>query len=308
MSDLLAPVRTALDEAQAGIDAVQAQADAAVAERDAAVARLRFSRPAVRVGAGITGNADPAAFEARLGATLGVRRTYWGGTAASLTAAAARVKADVAAGRLPIVSFKPPLPWADMAAGKGDGWLANVAETIGLAALPKVAWVAIHHEPENDTNTDAGRDAWQMMQDRLTPLDGIPGVAFGAILMGYHSLGTELRWTLENCLPEYGGLKWLAFDPYQRTLNTPLDTYLDTLAAYCNPRSMAWGLTETGITADAFAQRPTWFADTVTGIADRGGSVFTYFNSNVNSVAPWLMEPGGPRETAFAEVVRATKP
>jgi hypothetical protein len=307
MSDLLAPVRTALDEAQAGIDAVQAQADAAVAERDAAVARLRFSRPAVRVGAGITGNADPAAFEARLGATLGVRRTYWGGTAASLTAAAARVKADVAAGRLPIVSFKPPLSWADMAAGKGDGWLNSVAQNIAEAAAPGVAWVAIHHEPENDTNTDAARDSWTKMQWRAATLLQVPGIAFGACLMGYHSLpSSPARWQLEECIPG-SAMKWLAFDPYQRTLNTPLDTYLDTLAAYCNPRSMAWGLTETGITADAFAQRPTWFADTVTGIADRGGSVFTYFNSNVNSVAPWLMEPGGPRETAFAEVLKASR-
>src|SRR5690606_12770634 len=64
-------------------------------------------------GAGFSDASDMAATEKTAGRPLGVRRTYYQGN--QVDNAIKTVKADLAAGRLPWISFKAPYSWAEMA-------------------------------------------------------------------------------------------------------------------------------------------------------------------------------------------------
>ena len=55
------------------------------------------------VGAAYGGNADPSSWERDLGRNLGVRRTYW--RADQVSASVKTARADLAAGRIPWMSF-----------------------------------------------------------------------------------------------------------------------------------------------------------------------------------------------------------
>jgi hypothetical protein len=98
------------------------------------------------LGAAYGGNSDPTAWEGDLGRQLGVRRTFWQST--NVDSAVRTAKADVAANRVPWLSFKLPHSWPDMVAGKGDAWAKDIA--LKLKAVDGPVWVAFHHEPEND--------------------------------------------------------------------------------------------------------------------------------------------------------------
>src|SRR4051812_11258173 len=64
------------------------------------------------VGAAYGSNSDPSGWEKQLGRPLGVRRTYWGPSQVDDAVAVAR--ADVAARRIPWISFKVPYSWEEM--------------------------------------------------------------------------------------------------------------------------------------------------------------------------------------------------
>ena len=117
-----------------------------------------------------------------MGQQLGVRRTYWGAT--QVDSAVKIAKTDLAAGRLPWISFKLPYGWADMAAGKGDAWIRDLATK--LSKLNGPVWLAFHHEPEGDGDIKQ----WTAMQARLAPIvrSTAPNVAYSIVLTGWHQL------------------------------------------------------------------------------------------------------------------------
>lgn len=85
-------------------------------------------------------------FEAELGTTLACYRSFfkhWEN--AKLIE---RAGLDIAAGRVPVLSIKPPKPWAELA--KDTAWLDGLMEP--LAALNAPVYLAINHEPENDAH------------------------------------------------------------------------------------------------------------------------------------------------------------
>lgn len=112
-----------------------------------------------------------AANEKAAGAVVGVQRHYW--TEAQSPAAIVppngglyqAVRADHAADRLPLVSFK--LPLSEVAAGSHDSQLdALIAE---LQSYDKPTAVILWHEPENDPITAATYSAAQKhFRSRLT--------------------------------------------------------------------------------------------------------------------------------------------
>ena len=59
-----------------------------------------------------------------------------------------RCRDDLAHGRLPHVSTKPPGTWQAVAAGAADDWLASMFRPLGEAGGAVV--FTLHHEPEND--------------------------------------------------------------------------------------------------------------------------------------------------------------
>lgn len=235
------------------------------------------------------------------------------------------VKADIAAGRkTSSISFKVPASWADMAAGKQDVWAKNLADTLVAAnSSGHTIRVAFHHEPENDTGTNdgstvAGRDNWKKMQAHLSTFYDKPGIQYVAILMGYHTVNgsatMKALWNLDDCIPTNAKVKGVGFDAYQTkgvngsTKWTDMNAYFTLLGTWARAHNMAWGISETGISSTAFAERPTYFTDTIAQMKAQKGSWFEYFNSDLNSPDPkWSFTASDQRGKAFGALLKAER-
>ncbi|MEP7089189.1 MAG: hypothetical protein ABI776_03695 [Nocardioidaceae bacterium] len=281
--------------------------------------------PDFLVGGATGGNASPATLEDHAGAPYGVRRTYHGSTASAVAA----VLENMGAGRRQSeLSFKAPAEWKAMSTGSGDAWAADLATQLAAAVkgTNHVVRLAVNHEPENDhvtksngaAYTTAEQDAyqrdWTAMQARLAPKFTAPGLRFGAIFMGYHQFyGSQVkRWNLTTCVPrDLPALSWLGFDIYETwgvsgsSKWRPFSTaYFPQIQAWCTANNKDWYMSETGLTEKAFDARPTWFTDTFAVGQRYGMRGFSYFNTNLNSIAGWQMVAGDSRETAWLKLVR----
>lgn len=87
-----------------------------------------------------------ASFEAQVGAPLACYRSFFKHWEAPKLVE--RASEDVAAGRVPLVSIKPPKPWAELA--KDSAWLDGLMEP--LSRLDAPVYLTINHEPENDAH------------------------------------------------------------------------------------------------------------------------------------------------------------
>ncbi len=236
-------------------------------------------------------NTDPSSLEKNLGAPLGVRRTYY--RADQVAGAVRNAKADLAAGRLPWISFKLPSSWSAMASGSGDAWARDIAAQ--LAKLNGPVWVAFHHEPEGD----GAISDWRKMQERLAPImrKGAPNVAFTVVLTGWHQFYGPSEYSLDNIWPRNVQVDVAGFDVYNshgvvkngKVLKpTDMDeAYFAKIDKWADQKGVAWGLAETGYTDTAVKEDPTWIARTTREMAARGGVAMTYFNTSLNSIAPW---------------------
>lgn len=95
-------------------------------------------------------------------APLAMSRRFY--RAHQLDRLAEAVRGDVASRVLPFVSCKPPLPWADMAAGDGAAWLDRLLDH--LDDVGSDVWLALHHEPENDRGRGRPED-WVALQQHV---------------------------------------------------------------------------------------------------------------------------------------------
>jgi hypothetical protein len=85
-----------------------------------------------------------AGLERAIGERLSCHRTYF--VAGQENALVAQARNDVALGRVPLVSIKPPAGWAETAGN--TAWLDSLARP--LSQVPGPVYLIIHHEPEND--------------------------------------------------------------------------------------------------------------------------------------------------------------
>jgi hypothetical protein len=263
------------------------------------------------LGAAYNSNTDPTAWEAEMGGPLGVRRTYWSPT--QVASAVNVAKTDLAAHRIPWISFKLPHTWAEMAAGKGDVWARDLATR--LAQLNGPVWVAFHHEPEGDGNIAD----WKAMQEHLAPIvrSTAPNVAYTAILMGWYQISGDTRYSLANVWPNTK-IDIAGFDPYNwyGTMKSTgvIDTrqvdmkttYFDPISAWAASKGVAWAVAETGYTDSAHQVDPTWIQRTLTGLEADNGIAMTYFNSSLNSDATWTWVLGPAKKAAFAATLAGT--
>lgn len=277
--------------------------------------------PKFYVGGATAGNGDPTPLEKKAGAPYGIRRTYHDH---DVKAVVKVVKTNMAAGRaISEISMKSP-NWADSASGKDDAWAKDAAAQLAAAVkgTDHVVNVIVNAEPENDTGTNvgnsaAGRNAWKAMQARFAPFFDLPGLSFGVCLMGFHEFyGEKALWNLEASVPKDRTVKWVSFDIYetygvkQNGVKSAKwqqfeNSYFKPISVWCQVNGKTWHLTETGVSPDAFALKPTYFTDIIVLVQKYGGTAYSYFNSNLNSPDPvWQMEPDGPREKAFLAAVR----
>lgn len=260
------------------------------------------------LGAAYGSNTDPAAWERKMGHRLGVHRTYFNGS--EVDEAVAQARDDLAHQRIPWISFKLPHSWAAMAAGEGDSWTLDLSHR--LARLPGPVWVAFHHEPEGDGNI---RD-WTKMQNRLAPIvrGAAPNVAFSVILSGWNQLYGEHQYRLPSLWPETT-IDLVGFDVYNKygvmkngrriTTHTQFKQhYFARFEHFAQSHGVAWGLAETGQTDLAASEDPLFVQHLYNSVNEHGGVAMAYFNSTVNSIAPWRLE--GAKDADFAATLRET--
>lgn len=150
-------------------------------------------------GAAVGGNGDPIVrHETPAGHVMGCRRTFWSWNQAATTMITT-AKADVAKGRTPCVSFKPPTnsTWAAVGAGTHDAALRTIFRGLGTVNGPVLC--CFNHEPENDqsdgaahagTGPNGGAADWLNAQSRIRQIITELGaecdnVSFGPILMSW---------------------------------------------------------------------------------------------------------------------------
>ena len=236
-------------------------------------------------------NDDPAALERRYGRRLGVHRTYFRADQVSWAVDVARD--DLAHGRLPWVSFKLPTSWEQVAEGAADLWAVSLAKRFGQLDGP--VWLAFHHEPEFDGDITA----WRKMQERLGPIvRSQDNLAFTVIVTGYHQFYGEEQFHLGNMWPRGIKVDVAGFDIYnqlgvvkdgeENTTGTNLNAwYFAKIAPWARRHDVAWGLAETGFTHKAARRDPHWIRRTHRQLENAGGVAFAYFNTTLNSIAPW---------------------
>jgi len=233
-------------------------------------------------------NSDPSNFEDQMGRRLGVRRTFFTGD--KVASAVSTARTDLAAGRLPWLSFKLPHSWSEMASGAGDAWARDLAQRLGELDGP--VWVAFHHEPEGD----GAIGDWTRMQERLGPImrNNAGNVAFTVIVTGWHQFYGDDQYSLSNIWPRGVKVDVAGFDIYNRlgqdgnTKATDLDeSYFSKIEPWAKQQGLVWGLAETGFTDMAAEVDPDWIRRTHKQLEDRGGVAFAYFNTTLNSAAPW---------------------
>jgi hypothetical protein len=260
------------------------------------------------MGAAIGGNSDPTGREAQFGDTMGLRRTYY--RSDQVPNAIRTVKADLAANRLPWISFKEPYSWTEMANGAGDAWAKDLAQQLSQVGGP--VWLAIHHEPENDGEISE----WVRMQAHLSPIirDNAPNVAFSIVLTGYNQvLGSNPAFSFEALWPGDGLIDIIGIDPYNnygvvkdgRTITkfTELKEYYAKLAPFAAAHKTHWAVGETGYTQAAAAKDPAWLTRSFNDLVAMGGIGYAYFDSTLNSVGTWTLDSSA-KVSAFSVAMK----
>jgi hypothetical protein len=236
-------------------------------------------------------NADPSTLESSFGQVYGVRRTYF--QSSQVSSAVKTVKADLAAGRIPWISFKLPYGWKDMVAGKGDSWVKDIVTQLDAVNGP--VWLAFHHEPEKD---EADITQWTKMQERIGPMvRKSDNVAFSVVLTGYHQLYGVNEFRLDNIWPKTT-VDLAGFDIYESygtisagklKLTPPAlkANYFDTISAWAAKKGMKWGLAETGLSDRAATDYPSWMQQTYQDLKATDAVAMAYFNTSLNTTSTW---------------------
>ncbi|WP_030485597.1 cellulase family glycosylhydrolase [Nocardioides aequoreus] len=243
-----------------------------------------------------------------MGRNLGVRRTYYNG--AQVDRAVTTVKADLAKGRIPWISFKLPHSWADMSTGAGDAWTKDLA--VKLSKVDGPVWLALHHEPEGDDDITK----WTSMQQRLAPIvrDNAPNVAYTIILTGWNQFYGPSQYSLDSLWPKNTKIDLVGYDPYNfygaikdgKEFTAPTDMvnqYFKKMDAWSTANGVPWGIAETGFTDKASVDYPQWIQQTYDAVKQYNGKAFTYFNTSLNSTASWVITTQH-KQDLFAAVLR----
>jgi hypothetical protein len=246
------------------------------------------------LGAAVGGTSSITTREQQLGRPLALHRTYY--SASQVDYAVGKVRDDLAANRLPWISFKLPYSWADMANGKGDAWVVGLTDK--LAKVNGPVWLAFHHEPEGDGNMQD----WKRMQQHLAPIVHAHSnnVAYTVIYTAWDVLFEKGQFDLPTVWPGEQYVDLLGMDMYNKygtvkngTKSTNmLDpmVYFRPISAFANAHHVRWGIAETGYTPEAAAANPTWLDTEFNDLRATGGAALTYFDSSLNSIADWTLD------------------
>ena len=252
---------------------------------------------------------DPTTREAQLGTKFGIHRTYW--RANQQSSALSRAKSDLAAGRLPWVSFKPPYQpgtstpytFKQMSAGAGDAWARDMAAKLGSAGGP--VWVAVFHEPESERNKQ-DLQYWKAMQKRLSPIfRAYPNIAYTVVFMGYHQFmapTVDPKLSMSALWPGTQYVDVTGFDPYNLygTKDSSgkanwtwreLKDYYTKFASWSAANGGAkWAVSETGYTDAAATKDVKWMSRSYDDMKRAGGVALAYWDCTKSSAPSWAFK------------------
>ncbi len=222
--------------------------------------------------------------------------------------ALATARAEILAGRLPVLSFKVPgNDWAGVAAGHYDGALAALRDR--LAVLPGRVFVTLHHEPASDGSAAD----WAAMQRHALPILSPPAnVEAGVIANGFWwSQGPQGLTDAEIA-------QWLPADVLRLAEVVAADTYQGGTSARPGEDAgvkirglSAWanrtGVSRLGIGEYNGLSGAALRAAGSAVLADPRFDFALCYNSSENNRAGvnWKLE--GDRLAAFQETVRASR-
>ncbi len=262
----------------------------------------------VLLGAAYGSNTEPLEWERSMGHPLGIRRTYW--DAETVAEAVATARSDLRRQRLPWISFKLPHSWEQMRDGVGDAWVRDLTSQLSRVGGP--VWLAFHHEPEGDGDIQA----WKAMQARLAPMvRTAPNIAYTIILTGWNQLYGDSRYSFSSIWPEDTEIDVAGFDVYDKfgvvrngspmNLATDFEVhYYREFERFAEKQGLVWALAETGHTDRSAEVRTDWVLRNYMSVLKHGGVAVAYFNSTLNSIAPWRLV--GAKEEEFARTLRLT--
>jgi hypothetical protein len=258
------------------------------------------SSTVVRIGM----SAPTTEWSARLAESGGVDARRIFGDLGSPASAINTATSEVAAGRMPIVSFKVPNnDWAGVAAGTYDAQLRDV--TARLAALPGPVFVTLHHEPSGD-GTSA---SYAAMMAHALPILGAPvNVSAGPIVNGFW-------WSNGNQgLTDAEIAQWLPASVLAVSETVAADTYQGGTTVKPGENAgvkivnmSAWA-TRVGVAHLGIGEYNGLDAAAITAagnavLADSRFSFAAAFNSNVNNRADVSWQLTGDRLVAFQATV-----
>jgi hypothetical protein len=242
-----------------------------------------------------------APFETQLGETLPCYRSFFiAGQEAELHNQA---KTDLAAGRLPITSIKPPGLWAD--AARNDAWIDSLLEPLG--DIDDQVMLSVQHEPENDSPAYGDASDYQALQSAV--LSRAADVARNVVIVPFLSTWSfdarsnrrPSEWNVEDAAV-YGVDLYNAWSP---TNGKDWVTFGDKLAVAeeeADGRPVVVG--EYGCRSDPAqpGRAAQWMHDAFRAALDADVVAMSYFNSYRNSPdGSWELD----HETfpVFAELV-----
>lgn len=234
--------------------------------------------------------------------TVDVRRIY--GDLGSPERPIAIAEAEVAAGRMPVLSFKVPgNDWSGVAAGSYDALLQDVARRLAMPGGR--VFVTLHHEPASDGPPD---EYAAMMRHALPLLGRAPNVDAGPIVNGFWWSSAAAGLT-DNEIAE-----WLPPDVLARSEVVVADSYETVTAGRIveGPdtkiaRFSAWarrvGVERLGVGEYNGLSAQSIRSAGLAVLADPRMEFAIIYNSNLNSSMDVPLELTGGRLRAFRDTL-----
>ena len=239
------------------------------------------------VGAAASGNQSMDGLQAQLSTPLREHRAYFEQN--QIKNAVSVTKADLAAGRIPWISFKVPYSWADMAGGMGDAWATDITRQLAVVGGP--IWIAFYHEPENNGPIQD----WVRMQKRLAPIvhANSNNIAYTVIYSAWNI--TYGGYPLSSVFPTGVGVNILGVDIYNQynvrgtKMMDPM-RFIPVFQSWADSHGIRWAIAETGYTAEQSNIDAYWLDTLYNDAVANGAAAVSYFDSSLNSVADWTLD------------------
>ncbi len=229
------------------------------------------------------------------------------------------IKANHAAGRLPWVSFKPPVSsggWAAVASGQYDADIRARAQR--YAALSGPVIVTFNHEPQTDKAAGTPAEfvkAWIRIHDVMKSATGLKNVASAPIIGEWVFNPINKQHNPEDYVtgPMLDRAHFLGLDVYQTKNGATYDSRLGNVFDYMDAKGHTTkmvGIGETGATNSyGSPSGAAWWTSSwafATANANRVGAI-AYFNSlaHNNSGNNWLLWESQAKLDAFKASLRS---